>query len=128
MIICRLVLILNAFGWPVHAAHSLFSESLIRKDPLQNVLDHEPVKHQPACQNSVVGTLQIPCVHPIKVSIRSSQVQSRRPYATMKLWRASTMNSLAIYPTLFICLSSDTFRQVIISSIHAYLLNIQIFR
>ncbi|KAF8813771.1 endoplasmic oxidoreductin [Phlegmacium glaucopus] len=57
MILChslKLILILNAFGWPVHATQSLFSESLIRKDQLQNVLEHEPAKQQTACHNSVL--------------------------------------------------------------------------
>ena len=51
---------LYTFTWPVHASHSLFSESLIRKDQLQNVLEHEPANHKTACQNSVVRTSSNP--------------------------------------------------------------------
>jgi len=123
MIICRsleLILILNAFGWPVHATQSFFSDSLIRKDQLHNVLEHEPAKQQTACQNSVVGTFRVPCTHPIQVCTCSSQAQSRPRDATMKLWRASTMNYLAIYPIWSTCLSSDTFRWAFISAVLAY--------
>lgn len=90
---CLLLLILPSL------THSFFSESLIRKDQLRNVLDHEPAKQQTACQNAVVRASPISFIRQIKVSTYSSQDQSRPHYATMKQWRVSTMIFLIIYPS-----------------------------
>ncbi|KDR75235.1 hypothetical protein GALMADRAFT_249218 [Galerina marginata CBS 339.88] len=50
----KLALLLHAFNsWRVVAEDSFLAETLIRKRPVQNVLDHQPVKHT-TCHNSVL--------------------------------------------------------------------------
>ncbi|KAF8904497.1 hypothetical protein CPB84DRAFT_1845438 [Gymnopilus junonius] len=49
----RLALLFYTFGWPVAADDSFLAETLVRDHPVQNVLDHQPVKHT-TCQNAVL--------------------------------------------------------------------------
>ncbi|PPQ77193.1 hypothetical protein CVT25_011039 [Psilocybe cyanescens] len=49
----KLALLFHAFGWPVNANDSFLAETLVRKRPIQKVLDHQPIKHT-TCHNSIL--------------------------------------------------------------------------
>ncbi|KAH9485185.1 Endoplasmic reticulum oxidoreductin-1 [Psilocybe cubensis] len=49
----KLASLLYAFIWPVSANESFLGETLVRKRPIQNVLDHQPIKHT-TCHNSIL--------------------------------------------------------------------------
>lgn len=53
----QFIWILQAFGWTVHGADSFLSERLVRKGQVQQVLEHEPVREAPSCENSEVRRL-----------------------------------------------------------------------
>ena len=107
--LCRslqLAIIFYTFGWPVEAKDSLFTDTLLRKDQVQTVLDHTPVK-ETSCENSVVRLSKFDnrlSAH----NCFSSQVRSRQLHATTRPSRVSAKNYLEISRSWSIRRSSDT--------------------
>ncbi|KAJ7023187.1 hypothetical protein C8F04DRAFT_1306139 [Mycena alexandri] len=73
--LCRAALILQLAWSPAARANSFLSDSLLRKNPVHNVLDHQPARNVD-CKNSIVRPRSMP---PCKVITKSNGAEADRP-------------------------------------------------